>query len=318
MNKYTILKICLLVFFGACFISVLPVFANTRYFSGMVNILAGATNTPPSAGSVVLADAGDVAPINLVEADAKQIKCTATVTDVDDCDELTGAEAVIYRSGLGVSCVQDKSNCYNSTWVSCTQDVGSCVTGTGDQDATYTCNITADGGSGLAFYAESTDIDSAYPDDDWSCFVTPSDGDGAGTPATGTAEVNSLLALDVQTSSFSYGSMMPNSNTLDVNQTVTIRNTGNLTQDIDLYGTAMDCGGGRTIPASNQKFSMTTPFTYATGGTALSGASETPSHMEYDLVKGANSAKNNYWGLAVPAIPASTCSGTITFVAKPN
>ena len=291
-----------------------PAFANFRYLYGTITIEEAPANNPPSAGSVVLTDASDVAPISLVEADVKQVKCTATVTDADTCEEITGVEVVIYRTGLSATCAQDKANCYNSTWISCTQDTGSC-TGPSDTDATYTCNISADGGSGLIFYADGTDADSAYPDDDWSCYVLPSD-EETGTPDTGTAEVSSLLALDVQTPTFSYGTLMPSTNTGSTNQTVTIRNTGNSTLDIDLYGTEMSCGG-RSIPASNQKFSMSA-FAYPYGGTQLSGDSGSPSHMEYDLVKGLSSTKDNYWGLATPAMPAATCSGTITFVARTN
>lgn len=312
MKRIFELTIFIAIAVAACLFSDKAVFADYNLLMGGVFI--NEPNTPPAASSVVFTDSADNSPIDLISGDVQQIKCTTTVTDADYCENLTMVMAVVYRSGLGTSCVSDKNNCYAGSWVSCTQDEGSCMPYTSDPDATYTCSITGDGGNGLAYYADATGAGSPYPDDSWSCYVLPYDMDGSGTGDYATTNVNAMWALGVSTPTISYGTMQPNSNTGVVNQTATVSNYGNMTIDIDLYGSALDCGGGRNVSASNQKVSMS-PFTYSEGTTTLSGSEETPTHLEFNLAKGEVSTKDTYWGLALPSVPAGVCSGSITFIA---
>lgn len=189
------------------------------------------------------------------------------------------------------------------------QDVGDteCVPSGGSGiSETYTCTFP------VVHYAEPTDASSPFPSDNWTCDMIPSDAGGVGTTGSDTAEMNTLLAIDV-TSTIDYGTLSPNTDTGGTNQVITITNTGNRQADPQLSGTDMSKGGD-TIAVNQQKYAEL-PFTYSSGGTSLSS---TPTTLDIDLYKQSTTTvitDTVYWGLGVPngtAQGSYTGTNTIT------
>ena len=101
--------------------------------------------------------------------------------------------------------------------------------------------------------------------------VFASDASSTGSTSTPTGqELLTLLAITGTTSSISYGTVNPNSDTSSTNQTYGVKNAGNSSTTLSLSGTAM-CNGGTCIPTSSQHYASNT-FTYGGGEQALQEA----------------------------------------------
>lgn len=245
-------------------------------------------NTPPVAASTsVNSGATD---ITLTENTTTVVTCTSTVTDADGFTDILSVEAKFFRTGVGESASDDDNNHYTVSGDSnCVPSNGSGTT----ED--YTCTIP------VWFHADPTDT-GTYSTDDWTCQITPSDGQGAGTADTDTIEMDTLRALNV-TASIDYGSLDPGSDSESTNQQTTVTNTGNSAIDIELSGAAM-CTDFPTCSAyvlgvANQEYSLTT-FTYG-GGTDLS---ITPTAVNISISKPTDNPSNQtsfvYWGIGIP------------------
>ncbi|MFH1527798.1 MAG: hypothetical protein ABIG69_14295 [Bacteroidota bacterium] len=242
--------------------------------------------------------------IILTENATTTVIATTTVTDNNGCGNIVSVAGVIYRTDKLASCVADTNDCYPS--ITCTIVSGTCGAAP-DVTADYTCTIN------MEYYADPTDSTALASTTNWTFQATPTDTEGAGTPATDTEEVNSLSALNV-TGTIAYGTLALGANTGATNQTAIVTNTGNRSIDVQLSSAAdMICTVG-VIPVGNQKYAAA-GFTYGTGDIALSG---TPTTLALTLPQRTSTeiTANTYWGLAMPSLGVNgTCSGTDVFTA---
>lgn len=263
-------------------------------------------NAAPSVSVVTL---NSSSAITLVENNTRTVYATSTVSDGNGCSTIIGVTTDFYRSGVtAASCdtpgEANSNNCYSRS--SCTVVAGTCTGGV-DTTADYVCSAA------LQYYADPTDS-GTYSAQTWTATTYVTDG-AATSSASGSAELNTLAALDV-TSSISYGTLAANTDTGSANSTTTVTNTGNTNIDPDLSGTVMSSGGD-TIAVAQQKYSSIN-FTYSSGTSTLS---TTPTSINLALPQRTSGVvtANVYWGIGIPAgTNAGSYTGTNTFTAVAN
>jgi len=272
-------------------------------------------NTAPTINEVSLNSKGA---INLIENSQIDISASASVTDLDGCDDISGVKAIVYRySTYTASCSNDPNNCYDQDQFNCVAD-GACSSNT----QPYNCYAS----SSMQFFTDPTDAGSSFSADEWVVTVIASDSYWEDVSSNSyddndetDVEVNTLTALEITAGDpINYETVIVGQNTGAVNQTVTVKNTGNKGMDIMVYGTNLTgvCG---TITVGNQQYASTS-FAYNDYGETLL---VTPGERYYNgavgWIKPTSSTpitNNIYWGINVPEGTAvGVCSGTNTFSA---
>jgi hypothetical protein len=262
------------------------------------------SNVSPSLASVVL-NSGSA--ITLTEGTTTSVSLTGTISDLDGYTDIVSATGVIFRSGVGQSCSADANNCYA---------IASCsITGCAGNSCTATCTTN------LQHFAEPTDA-GTYISENYLGRIVATDilsATGGANTASG-VELQSLVGLSIP-AGLNAGIVTPGTNTGATNSTITVRNTGNVAIDGDISGgnicTDYPTCAAPYIPVNNLKYSLS-PFTYASGGTALSAIAAT---LNLTLAKqtavGVNSESTVYWGINIPAgLINGDYSSTGTLTAK--
>lgn len=266
---------------------------------------------PPVVSNVQLNEQND---ITLTESTTTAINATATVYDHQGCSTISSVIAKIYRSGVtnGKDCTTDDNNCYSVA--SCSQDEGSC-TGPDDPEATYTCSIE------MQFHADPTDSGTPWASQYWRVWIEATDDSGLtgeGYSPSNAPEVLSLIALDV-TNSIIYGSLNPGEKNDPLDKITTITATGNVSLDVNLYGTTMT-SGENSIVVGQQKYALSENTAYDEGTSLLvSPGEEAELDCPKTTIAGSPQTKNIWWGIEIPVpqVPGDY-SGTNTFEAVKN
>ena len=226
--------------------------------------------------------------ISLVEDTTTAVSAIATASDPDGFNNLspTATTAVFYRSGVGPSCTPDDNNCYIVT------GAGACpMSSCSGNDCIVTCTAN------IQFFAEPTDTGSDYEGQNWLTDITVKDIQSqSDTGTTLGVDLLTLLALGLS-GDIDYGSLAPGDDTGATNQQITIKNTGNTTNNPEVSG--VDLIGPDTIAVGNQKFDINA-FTYSAAGTALSGIQQSTG---ISLIKPTSTTPVDdllYWGLGLP------------------
>lgn len=166
-------------------------------------------NEAPVASTVTI-DSGANS-VNLTNGTITTVSCTGTITDNDGFGNILSVNAKLFRTGVGSGATDDDNNHYTLSGDS------ECIPSNGSGSSEdYTCDFDVE------FHAEATDI-GTYSAQDWTCTMTPFDGEGAGTSDSDTIEVNTLYALSI-TASIDYGQIELGSNTGLTNKQSTITN----------------------------------------------------------------------------------------------
>jgi len=255
-----------------------------------------ASNSAPTVTNVKL---NNESVIILTPLATTAISVTASTSDPDG--NISYATSTIYRTGVGQNCTADDLNCYQLASTSCSFSGGT---------TSVTCTV------GIQFFAQATDASSSFSGQKWEGKVTVVDaGDLSASASSTGVNLNTLVAINVTPTAITYPSLQPNNDSGSNNQTTTVRNAGNSSTTLKVFGTNMT-SGGNNIPVSSEKYSTTT-FTYASGGTALSNSSTSVSGL---FLIGPTStvavSSPIYWGIGIPdAQPAGTYTGVNTFVA---
>jgi hypothetical protein len=288
---------------GLVGLSVSPVHADNSNSSLSIN------NSIPAASAVSI-DGGNTA-VFLTENTTKDVIITATVTDLNNCTEITSVGVVFYRTNVsgGSACTPDNNNCYAQ---SATVVSGTC-TGTNDMSAVYSATIP------VQYYADPTDVGSANAGTDWTAVVTPTDGSG-GTADSDTAEMATLSAMSV-TTTILYDSLALGTDTGTTDEITTVTNTGNVTigTQLDGYGTvngdglSMTCTLG-TLAITYEKYHTTASTAYASK-IALSDTATTVAG--FSVAKATSSTPTTddiYWGFGTPINGVNgACTGAVNF-----
>ena len=150
----------------------------------------------------------------------------------------------------------------------------------------------------------------------WNGNTTVTDGSGSSVWLNDTADVNKLIAVDVQ-NNITFGSMAPgDTSALDVN--VSVRNWGNIKIDLALNGTNMTCTGYGSVDVSKIKYDCSAYGTAYASMTVLTGASTSASCTGFNLDRNETATgaigsanKNLPWKINVPYTARGNCQGTV-------
>ncbi len=197
----------------------------------------------PPVPSVTSVNLNGGSAITLLPNTTTTIYVNFTVTDASGCSDVFTSGNVtttIYRSGVLGTCSLDDLNCYRVTTSTHNCSGGSTANGTSTFDVYY--------------FAQATDGTSAFPSQYWEALVEARDGSNNTTTATSTGvDVNGLLAIELVTSTINYGSLNPTSTMGAVNRLIPIRNVGNSSNTIQVYGSALK-KGSNSIATSSQHY----------------------------------------------------------------
>ena len=260
--------------------------------------------TPAGGGTPVVSNAAlnGGAAITLVPNSTVGISAAASTTDSAGPGDIRYATSTIYRSGAGPNCTPNQLDCYQVPSSSCAFSGSS---------STVTCTAN------IAYLAQPTDT-STYAGQTWMAAITVTGGAGAGSASTTAGVIlNTLLALNVTTSSVNYGPVVPN--IPSGNQTTTVQNAGNAPIAISLSGTSLALVGNPsiTIPVTSEEYSTAT-FSWGTG-IALNVSTSTVTGFSLAAPTTTASAVqgNLYWAIGGFTAPTGTYDGTISFTASP-
>lgn len=135
-----------------------------------------------------------------------------------------------------------------------------CSAGGADKTARYQFEAA------VQYYADATDASTPNAATDWTAQVTATDAEAASDAGSNTAEIDSLIALDID-ASVNYGTVLRGA--VSNEQSVTITNAGNRAMNAEISADDnMACTDG-TIAVTAVKYSLNQGFVYASAGTAL-------------------------------------------------
>ncbi len=269
-------------------------------------IRAASTATAPTVTNVVL---NNGSAITLTANTTTAVSVNATITDTDGCSDVTGGTTtvMIYRSGIGSStCMTttNDANCYRASAFTASSTCSSNLTNT-----TTTFNVY--------YFANATDASSSYEAQNWKATVVFKDS----TNVTGTGdatgqELNTLVAINVTTSTINYGTLSASSTTGGTNQIATTTNAGNASTTLKLSAIRTLVSGSNAIPTSSQRYA-TSSFTFPGLAVQLTDVATAVSGFFLTApTSTTNVAQATYWGLEVPpGMPTGTYTGTNLFTA---
>lgn len=248
--------------------------------------------------------------ITLIANATTSVSVNAAITDSNGCGEINSGTTTVllYRSGVGsstCSTTANNLNCYIATAFTATS---TCAAGSQNTTTTF----------GVYYFAQSTDASSSFPSGQgWMAtvvFRTPDNTTGTADSASST--LNSLIAINVTTSTINYGTITANANTGSTDQQTVVANAGNTSSSLQLAAQSTLVSGSNSISTSSQAFSTST-FTYAGTSTALTGSNVTvQGFLLTSPTSTTNISSTIFWGLAVPnATPTGTYTGTNAFTA---
>jgi len=289
-------------------IVVLIALGLSKGIADTVSTNAEVANSLPVGSSAILNNGSD---ITLTAGTTTTIVGSIVVTDSNGCDDLTAVEGAIYRTGLSFSDPDDGQNHYSNSCVSW----GDCGGGA-DLTETYDCSFD------IQHYADPTDTGSMQNATNWTFEAIPEDNLGTGSNDIAVQEINTLLAMDVQTVLVDFGSIPLGGNTNSTNPEITIINDGNEQFDLNLntYGDSpgdnysMTCDTGE-VNASYMEYNNTA-FDYGEGTDMTGNAIE----YDHDAVRGFDGDTQPdtplYLGYGFPSSGVSgTCEGIVVVTA---
>lgn len=275
--------------------------SRINYSPGVVPSGSPVTPNANSAPTVSNAKLNGNSNIVLSPNTTATITVVASTTDADGPGDIKYATSTIYRTALGSTCTADNKNCYQIASSSCSFS-----------GSTSTVSCSAD----IYYFAQATDASSTFNSDTWSAVITVHDAaDATGATTSPTVELQTLLALNITTSSIAYGTLTPSS-TSGGSITTTVQVVGNCSTTLQLTGSAF-VKGSDTLATSSQHFA-TSSFTVNNGSdTAISDTALSVAGFLLVGPTSSNAVQSNvFWGIAVPTgKPTGTYTATTTFTA---
>jgi hypothetical protein len=243
--------------------------------------------------------------ITLTSATTTPMNVFATVSDTSGCANIAGGTTTValYRYGVSSTCMaggNDPRNCYLANAFTASS---SCV-----GNSIYTTTTFQ-----LYYFAQPTDGLSQFSGQGWQANVIFKNANNATSGLSSpTSTMNTLAAINVTTSSISYGTLAPG--VTSAAQATTITNAGNSSTTLSLFAsTTLTAGGGKTIGADYQHYA-TSSFTWSSGGSDVHLSTTSVAVSGFLLTaptSTANVQSSIYWALQPPL---GTASGTYTGV----
>lgn len=262
-------------------------------------------NTPPTLGSLVLNENSPIT-LNLKGAPDTQVQTVmGSISDLNGCESLQSATAVVYMSSTTSSCDQDNNDCYRLGTSDCVKT--GCASST-DLTAGFTC--TAD----MKYFAIPTDDYGTNPYEPyhWESYIQIYDSNYHSTTSDG-VQLNTGLGLEVVEDEIDFGTdMVVGTDTGDRNSTTTIENIANSPIDTHISGTDMSGNPSGTLTVDNIEWS-TDNFTYTLGNDLTDLGEDVPIGIPRPVSEGGSSGQI-YWGIGIPSdADASSYVGQNTF-----
>lgn len=276
-------------------------FIATSTTSKIPEIKTAVSNTAPSVTNPVL---NGGSPIILTPNTTAAITAVASTSDAQGPGDISYATSTIFRSGVGATCSANNLNCYQLASSSCAFS-----------DSTSTVSCTAN----IYYFADATDSSSSYSGQTWQAKISVTDLGGLSGSSTASGVVlNTLLAIEVTTSSINYGSLTASSTSESTNQTTTVKNVGNASTTLKLRGTALTFNSN-VIATSSQHYA-TSSFAFGSGEPALSDTDTSVSGFLLTSPTSTNPVSSDiFWGIEILAgRPTGTYNGTNLFTAVWN
>jgi hypothetical protein len=254
----------------------------------------GGSPTPPA---VIITETPGTVVLNAGTRTA--ISCTATVTDANGADDITGANATFYLPPTVGGDADDNLTHYTNT--SCEQ------TGSTGNAKTFVCSAS------LLFYAQNGT---------WDCEVTGTSIDGISS-SVAQFSVDPLYAINLSTAMIDFGDLQTGQ--VSDNVSVQLANLGNQPINISVYGYGGSQGDGNAftcIDLSNItidaiRFSTSIVDDYAIK-TNLSGNPQQLNMQIASQISPITAMQESYWQTRVPSIFSGTgiCTGVIIYQAE--
>ncbi len=295
--------------FAICLISASFIFQTVFAANLTTSLIVG--NASPTVDTVTVNNATTTINLNsgsTLNNGTTTVTINFSVTDNNGCSDVfsSGSLAILfYRTTItSSSCNSSQSNlnCYKVT-----TSTNSCSGANVNANATATVDVY--------YFANATDASSSFPSTDWRATVIATDGSaGSGFRDSSGIEVNTLVAIDVTTSSINYGTVTAGSDTSSTNQTATTTNAGNASTTLQLSAQQTLKFGANAIATSSQRYA-TSAFTYAGASVPLSDSATTVSgFLLTSPTSTTNVAGASFWGVSVSSsYPTGTYTGTTIF-----
>lgn len=265
-------------------------------------------NVAPSVSSVTL-NGGST--ILLSESTTTAVSMTASVSDTNGCrnqgntaDEVSNVKGYLYRSGVTYSSCDtagegNNNSCYPE--VSCS--AGTCTSGV----TTYTCSAS------LQYYADPTqdhaDGPVPYTSENWKNTIKATDDNsavGSTEIATG-VELAAIVGGNTTPTLLDYGSLVVGGTVDPLSKQLTTTVTGNTGINANVKAMSANmctnyptCTGGTPIPIGNQKYSLTSSTSWASG-TAVTTSDVLVNLLIPKQINSTVPSKVTYWGISIPS-----------------
>ena len=260
-------------------------------------VISGAGGNPTV--SAVQLNGGSA--VTLTSNTTTAIAVIASTTDPGGPGNISYATGTIYRTSLGANCAADSRNCYQLASSSCAFS---------GSTSTVTCTAN------IQYFADSTgNASSSYPSDSWTGAITVTNATGGTGTATSSAEnVNVLSAINVTTSSISFGTLAPG--VASAVSTTTVTNAGNSSSTLKLSATTILTTGSRTIPADYEHYA-TSSFVWGGSEPHLSTTSLAVSGFTLAAPTTTTNVQGNIFWALQPSLgtPTGTYTGANQFTA---
>ncbi len=260
------------------------------------------TNAEPRVGAVE-GDGPGGNTIVLVAGGLKHVSFNASVSDADGCDEIETMQLIFWDNDSTThESEENEHNLYKND---------SCSIECSGDDGTVRCGLH------LEYYANHSTA--------WIANISVSDGYDWAHNVTYDITVESLAAVNVSStidfSTIAGGTSLDLGFTPAETQEVdfTVRNVGNVRQDLLVSGSDLACSIGGAIPVGNVKYDTNANTAYASMcGSVTANSQDTCSELKDDFnlpkTDGTTpSEKSIYWSISIPSSGVGgTCTGTLT------
>ncbi len=209
-------------------------------------IINESRNAIPNMSNVLVEDDIDspANEIDLISNSTKHVTCTADVSDYDGYDDLVSAIAVFFDSSVATpTSPLDNNSYYFNDSCSLINCVG------------LACEVEC--GFDIWYYANNNS------DESWSCNITVTDSFGVNATGGDMTSINVLLSIDVNPALISYGFMVPNNVSDEIEINITNLGNTNMNLNVSAYGEtfldglAMNCTDGNSIGVEHEKYNFT-------------------------------------------------------------
>lgn len=275
-KKYLTVLILGLFFVGILplAVSLIAIFSPSEVIGESVSSSVTVGNALPTTdGTAVMDFDGDYTINQQYNSTAREVYCSVSITDENNCTEITDVEAVFYVSANSgddqYDCDVDNDDCYHSSLTgvganTCEVHSSNPCDGVLDNSVIYYCKAY------MEYVADRTDTDADLA---WRCAARAKDGVGwSGYNSTASrfpAEMATFRALDIVSSSLGYGTLAVGENTGTSHQPLQVYVTGNAPIGVTISGSDLTCTdlGEPTyeyvIPKSNHHYTQTVELDYA-------------------------------------------------------